>query len=74
MTGHIAAQLFEEDHHARPTMTKREHLARQVLCQGQISAAASADAAAVSSWSCARSKRMGHSSLTDDSVLKPTKQ
>lgn len=73
MTGHNAAQQ-SEDHHAKLRTTKREQLARQVLCQEQISAAASAGSAEVSSWSCAPSKRMSHPSLTDDSVLKPTVQ
>lgn len=71
MTDRNGAQLLE-DHYAKPTMTRREQLAKQVLCQEQNSAAASANATEVSSWSCAPSKRMSHPSLTDDSVLKPT--
>lgn len=73
MKGHSAAQLFE-DHPAKLTMATREQLARQALCQEQISAAASADTTEGSSWSCAPSERMSHPSLTDDSVLKPTRQ
>ena len=65
------AQLFE-DHHAKPPTTRREQLAKQVLCQQPISAAASANTTGVSSWSYAPSKGMSYPSLTDDSVLEPT--
>lgn len=71
MADHNGAQLFE-DHHAKPTKTRREQLAKQVLCQEQISAATSANITGVSRWSYAPSKRMSHPSLTDDSVLQPT--
>lgn len=41
MMAHGAAQLLEGDH-AKFTVTEREQLARQVLCQKQAPAAASA--------------------------------